>query len=150
PWEVAEVGHALNRLAARITDLVAAERESLADLSHRLRTPLTALRLQADSLADPVEAGDVGAAVDPLGGAVASLIPEARRPSEGSHEGADAVTVVGERVRFWSALADEQDRRLTVDVANGPLTVPVAATALGDAMDALLGNVFAHTPDGAP
>ena len=36
---------ALNLLADRIDELLAAERERVADLSHRLRTPLTALRL---------------------------------------------------------------------------------------------------------
>ena len=50
PPEIVEVGHVLNRLAGRIGDLLAAERELVADLSHRLRTPITALRLDADSL----------------------------------------------------------------------------------------------------
>ena len=43
PREVADVGLALNRLADRIDELIAEERETVADLSHRLRTPLTAL-----------------------------------------------------------------------------------------------------------
>ena len=41
PREVADVGVALNRLADRIDELIAEERETVADLSHRLRTPLT-------------------------------------------------------------------------------------------------------------
>ena len=147
PWEVGEVGHALNRLAARIMELVEAERESLADLSHRLRTPLTALRLQAESIGDPVDARDVSAAVDQLAAAVDSLIAEARRPTADTEE-ADAVDVVTERVEFWSALADEQDRSFAVHLAGGPLFVPVSKAALGDAVDAVLGNVFAHTPEG--
>ena len=56
PPEVREVAGALNHLAGRIQDLLAAERERVADLSHRLRTPLTALRLEAESLQDPAEA----------------------------------------------------------------------------------------------
>ena len=50
PDEVREVGHALNTLAARIGELLTHERESVADLSHRLRTPVTALRLDAEAL----------------------------------------------------------------------------------------------------
>jgi HAMP domain-containing protein len=42
PPEVRRVAHALNGLAGRIDELLAAERETVADLSHRLRTPLTA------------------------------------------------------------------------------------------------------------
>jgi signal transduction histidine kinase len=48
PLEVRRVANGLNRLAARIDDLLAHERESAADLSHRLRTPLTALRIDAE------------------------------------------------------------------------------------------------------
>ena len=56
PPEVREVAHGLNHLAGRIRDLIWQERESIADLSHRLRTPLTALRLEAEAIpasADP-------------------------------------------------------------------------------------------------
>ena len=47
PVETVELGAALNRLADRIGELLTAEREAVADLSHRLRTPVTALRLDA-------------------------------------------------------------------------------------------------------
>ena len=49
-----------NRLADRIDELIAEERETVADISHRMRTPLTALRLDAEALADPTEAERVG------------------------------------------------------------------------------------------
>lgn len=52
PQEVRRVGAALNRLAGRIDELLAAERETVADLSHRLRTPMTAVRLDVESLPD--------------------------------------------------------------------------------------------------
>src|SRR3546814_21141748 len=50
PPEVADAGRALNDLADQIDSLLADEREAAADPSHRLRTPLTALQLQADSI----------------------------------------------------------------------------------------------------
>jgi signal transduction histidine kinase len=56
--------------------------------------------------------------------------------------------VVGERVRFWSVLADDQGRTVTVALPEEELTVAVGAEALGACVDALLGNVFAHTPEG--
>jgi len=51
-------------------------------------------------------------------------------------------------VHFWSVLAEEEGRTVTVDLPAGPVPVHVAAADLGAAVDALLGNVFSHTPDG--
>ncbi|PZG14394.1 sensor histidine kinase [Nonomuraea aridisoli] len=148
PPEVRSVAMALNHLAGRIGDLLAAERESVADLSHRLRTPLTGLRLDAESLRDPEEAGRIQARVDALERAVSAVITEARRRSAGRGS-CDAAAVVRERVRFWSVLAEDQGREVTVDLPDGPLPVAVGAEELAACVDALLGNVFAHTPEGA-
>src|SRR5690606_12328041 len=46
PPELQEAGAAFNTMADRVVDLLAVERELVADLSHRLRTPLTALCLE--------------------------------------------------------------------------------------------------------
>jgi signal transduction histidine kinase len=50
PREMAEAGLAFNRMADRLVAARIAERELVADLSHRLRTPLTVLRLDAETL----------------------------------------------------------------------------------------------------
>ncbi|WP_431898654.1 sensor histidine kinase [Nonomuraea sp. bgisy101] len=147
PPEVRSVALALNHLAGRIDDLLAAERESVADLSHRLRTPLTGLRLDAESLRDPDEAARVSARIDELQRAVSAVITEARRRT-GEQQSCDAAAVVSERATFWSVLAEDQDRRMDLDLAPGPLPVRVCAAELGACVDALLGNVFAHTPEG--
>jgi signal transduction histidine kinase len=148
PAEVREVGTAVNQLAGRIGELLAAEREGAADLAHRLRTPLTALRLDVEALptADRDRLLD---AVDAVGRGIDEVISESRRSvREGVGAGCDAVAVVGDRVRFWSVLAEEEGRRLDVRLADGPLPVRVAHADLGAALDSLLGNVFAHTPEG--
>ncbi|MFG1943586.1 ATP-binding protein [Nonomuraea sp. NPDC048826] len=148
PPEVRAVALALNHLAGRIGDLLAAERESVADLSHRLRTPLTGLRLDAESLRDPEEAARMGARVDALERAVSAVINDARRRSAG-RESCDATAVVRDRVRFWSVLAEDQGREVDVDLPGGELPVAAGAESLAACVDALLGNVFAHTPEGA-
>jgi signal transduction histidine kinase len=51
-------------------------------------------------------------------------------------------------VEFWSVLAQDQDRLVTLDLDPGPLPVAVGATELAACLDALLGNIFAHTPEG--
>ncbi|MER7442350.1 sensor histidine kinase [Micromonospora avicenniae] len=152
PPELREVAGALNHLAGRIQVLLVQEREQVADLSHRLRTPLTALRLEAESLRDPDDASRITAAVDGLERAVTGLIRQARwrRAPAAGPTGSDAAAIVGERVAFWSVLAEDTGRPVTLDLAPGPLPVGVPADELAAAVDALLGNVFAHTPDGTP
>jgi signal transduction histidine kinase len=148
PPEVREVAHGLNHLAGRIRDLIWQERESIADLSHRLRTPLTALRLEAEALPDSADPdGRLLGQVQALEDAVTSLIEDARtrRSAPGS---CDAVQEITQRAEFWAVLARDQGRDMTVDAPAGPLPVGVAAPELGACLDALLGNVFAHTPQG--
>lgn len=149
PREIAAVGTALNALADRIDELIAEARETAADLSHRLRTPLTALRLDAEALADPVEAERVGSHVSDLERTLTAVIRAARRPQrQGRIPRCDATEIVGERVRFWSALAEDQQRRVSLELPTEPVLVRSAAEDLAAAVDALLENVIAHTPEG--
>ncbi|MBV9592303.1 MAG: HAMP domain-containing histidine kinase [Actinobacteria bacterium] len=151
PREIAEVGSALNLLADRIDELIAEERETVADLSHRLRTPLTALRLDAEALRDPVEAERVGNHVSVLERMLTAVIRAARRPQrEGRLPSCDATEVVRDRVEFWSALADDQRRATRTRLPAEPLLVRASAEDLAAALDALLENVVAHTPEGTP
>ncbi len=150
PPEVRRAGAGLNRLAVRIGELLAHERETVADLSHRLRTPLTALRIDAESLRDDAEMERLLADVGSVERTVSEIIREARRPGgAGAQVICDAARVIAERAAFWWPLAEDQDRRMSVEVAPGPVPVFVAAHDLATCADILLGNVFAHTPEGA-
>jgi signal transduction histidine kinase len=150
PGEVRAVASAVNRLAGRIGELLDAERETAADLAHRLRTPLTALRLDVEGLA-PGDRERLLDDVDAVSRGIDEVISEARRSvREGLGAGCDAGAVVGERARFWSVLAEEEGRALDVRLPPAPTPVRVSAADLGAAVDALLGNVFAHTPEGTP
>ncbi|WP_158711037.1 HAMP domain-containing sensor histidine kinase [Streptomyces albus] len=151
PREVRRVGRAFNAMADRIDELMRAERELLADLSHRLRTPLTALRLEADLLAVPANSR-LRAGLAALDREVTSLISTTRSgparerlPGRGS---SDLPAVVGGRMEFWSALAEAQGRECQVWLGRGPLPVDLPADDLTAALDALVGNVFRHTPPG--
>jgi len=146
--ELAAAGRALNLLADRIDELRSAERERVADLSHRLRTPLTALRLDAEASGSP----SLSAGVDRLEAAVTELVQAARRPLHGAPVAAttDLAAVVRARTDFWSLLAEEDGRAWTVDVPPGPVPVRAAADELEAVLDALLGNVHSHTPAGTP
>lgn len=147
PAELGIVAGALNGLAGRISELLREERENVADLAHRVRTPLTALRLDAEALRDPDDAARISSGVDGVQRAVTGAIEQARRRG-GEGRSADAAAVVRERVEFWQVLAEDTDRAMTLDLAEGPLPVGCAPGDLEACVDALLGNVFAHTPDG--
>ncbi|HLK77306.1 MAG TPA: HAMP domain-containing sensor histidine kinase [Streptosporangiaceae bacterium] len=150
PPEVRRAGAGLNRLAARIGELLAHERETVADLSHRLRTPLTALRIDAESLRDSAEMDRLLADVGAVERTVSGIIREARRPGgSGTVVSCDAAEVIAERAAFWWPLAEDQDRWMTVELAQGPVPVLVSRDDLATCADILLENVFAHTPEGA-
>jgi signal transduction histidine kinase len=146
PPEVREVAGGLNHLAGRIRELVWQERENLADLSHRLRTPLTALRLEVDATADPQTRDRIGEHVRALEGAVTALIEDSRRRGAPARW-CDASAVVAARAAFWSVLAEDQQRDMRVSTVAGPLPVGTGAAELAACLDALLGNVFAHTAE---
>lgn len=144
--EIGDVGRALNVLADRIDGLRRAERERVADLSHRLRTPLTALRLDADRAG--LDA--VIAAVDRLERDISEVIREARRPLHGGlvDEPCDLAAVVRGRTSFWQALADDDGRPSRTTLVDEPLPIAVTEEDAVAMVDALLTNVFTHTPDG--
>jgi signal transduction histidine kinase len=148
PYELREVGQAFNVMAGRMDHMLAAERELAADLSHRLRTPLTALRLNAAALGDSQVAEQTRNAVQRLEQEVDQVIRAAR--THGRSAGAvecDATEVLRERLAFWSALAEDQGRGWRFFGGTGPVPVPVPATDLAGVMDVLLGNVFRHTEE---
>ncbi len=148
--ETEELARALNGLAERTTELLAAERAVVADLSHRLRTPVTALRLDADAVGDAELRGRLGEHVAVLQRTVDAIVREARRPVRTDLAArCDAADVVAARGRFWRPLAEDQRRPMRVDLPeSGAVIVPVAADDLGDLLDVLVDNVFAHTPEG--
>ena len=168
PRELAEAGEAFNAMADRVVQLITAEREMVADLSHRLRTPLTALRLNAAGLGEGQAARQTQESVARLEQEVDEIIRAARAGNQGAAgtplAGAvcEVSAVARERIAFWSALAEDQDRPWrffgpVLSGANAPLspakpdlsaTVAVSAQELGAALDTLLGNIFRHTPEG--
>ncbi|WP_413757377.1 sensor histidine kinase [Streptomyces sp. MMBL 11-3] len=153
PTELRLAAVAFNSMADQVVQLLANERELAADLSHRLRTPLTVLRLNAASLGDGPAAEQTRAAVAQLEREVDTIIRTARdaKPQTaavGVGVGCDAAEVVRERMDFWSALAEDEGRKVRVAGVDRPVRIPVARADLVAALDALLGNVFRHTAEG--
>ncbi|MCX4781767.1 sensor histidine kinase [Streptomyces sp. NBC_01264] len=150
PPELHQLGITLNALAARLDALVANERESLADLSHRLRTPITSLMLQAEALKDRRQGERILSALHDLNTEVTRVIRHARKPIA-AKGGLTAFLdmVVAERVAFWEVLAEEQGRACELTVQDTGCQVYVPQAELEAAVDVLLENVFTHTPETA-
>ncbi|GGZ57245.1 two-component sensor histidine kinase [Streptomyces inusitatus] len=153
PPELRSAAIAFNAMADQVVQLLANERELAADLSHRLRTPLTVLRLNAASLGEGPAADQTRSAVEQLEREVDTIIRTAREAKPqttaiGPGAGCDVSEVVRERMDFWSALAEDEGRKVRVAGVDRPVRIPVARPELVAALDALLGNVFRHTPEG--
>ncbi|USX55653.1 sensor histidine kinase KdpD [Lentzea sp. HUAS12] len=149
PRELEALAESIDEASSRTSQLLAKEREMIADVSHRLRTPLAALRLDADAIGPGPVADRIRSAVSTLGHDVDRII-QSLHPVEGDTAGkCDVAAVVESRMAFWSAHAADQGRVCEIDVGE-PCWVLLAPDALGAVVDTLLENVFRHTPPAAP
>lgn len=149
PVETQELARALNGLAERITELLATERAAVGDLSHRLRTPVTALRLDAEAVSEPELAQRLQTHIGVLQRSIDAIVREARRPVRADlSPTCDARSTVSDRVEFWRPLAEDQGRAMETSLPASELVVRVASQDLADLLDVLVDNVFAHTPEG--
>jgi methyl-accepting chemotaxis protein len=115
PPELSEVGRAFNILVTRISELLAAEREAAADLSHRLRTPLSALRINVDRLPKGSAADGLAEDVHAVEYAVTDVIHELRRHTrEGISSTTDLVSATRERATFLDCLGDKPEPALHI------------------------------------
>jgi len=146
PPEVVESGQAFNQLVERLADLLAAERERIADLSHRLRTPIAALRLQAESVPDPAARDGLISDIVHLEGEVTALIEDVRRNESAESTICDLGAVVAKRMGFWRVVASAQQRPVDVEVPAGPaVLVDLPANEVLSVLDNLVQNVLTHT-----
>jgi signal transduction histidine kinase len=151
PPEVRSLARSFNGMIAELEQLVRAQEEFVADASHQLRTPLTALRLRLEVLEREVGKGgrdDYERAlgeVERLSGLVDGLLALAR--AEGSPpERVELAEVVSERVEAWTALAAERGVELRADAEGAVLAGP---ERLAQALENLLANALEVAPRGS-
>jgi signal transduction histidine kinase len=153
PAEIAALGATMNTMARRLDQLLAEHRAFVADASHQLRTPLTALRLRLENLQSDLAgsdgAEDLGAAIEEtnrLSVLVGDLLQLARAEETAAPAPVDLVEVARQRVDTWSAIADTAG--ITLDFASpiGPVVAESVPTGVEQILDNLIDNAIAASP----
>jgi signal transduction histidine kinase len=148
--EFNRVAIALDAAAAQIAQLVARQREFSDNVSHQLKTPLTALRLRLDELAtleDPTAADDELEAIqrvaDRLEQTVNDLLALARAGGIGEPRDVDLAELVRRHAADWRPLYAHSGRRFETRVDQA-LPARVSPGGVAQALDVLLENARAH------
>jgi signal transduction histidine kinase len=154
PREIVALEATMNTMAQRLGQLLAEQRAFVADASHQLRTPLTALRLRLENLqSDPVaSAADIAAAIDETGRLselVDDLLRLARAEETATPQSVDLARLAGDRVDTWSAVADAAGVTLTLAAPADAVTVSAVPSGVEQILDNLIDNALAASPAGA-
>ncbi|MGH3766749.1 MAG: sensor histidine kinase [Pseudonocardiaceae bacterium] len=147
--EIDEVAEQLDASAASLAELVARERALVGDVSHQLRSRLTALQLRLDELAehpDPDIAAEAEAALEQaerLGAVLDDLLRATEEVRAASAEPVELAELLGEVVTDWRTQADAERRPLRLRVADG-LVARVTPGRLREALGVLIDNALRH------
>jgi signal transduction histidine kinase len=156
PPEVRALAEAFNTTAVRLEQLVTAQEQFVADASHQLRTPLTALRLRLEMLEDD-EGADISEDLDAARHEVQRLsrlvdgllsLARAERAAGAAPPTAIALAeVLDERCLAWQPVAEERNVLLSSDAAG--LRARSTPDHLGQAVDNLIANALEVAPAGS-
>ncbi|WP_328425300.1 sensor histidine kinase [Streptomyces sp. NBC_00443] len=157
PQETQTLARTLNQGAERLDTLIGSQRIFVADASHQLRTPLTALRLSLDNIADGVDdefvkedVEQATAEVVRMSRLVNGLLVLAR--AEAKVTAAEPLAlwdIVRERLAVWRPAADE--RGVTIALrgsADGRLLALTSPGHMEQVLDNVLSNALEVSPDG--
>jgi signal transduction histidine kinase len=155
PPELQDLAETFNATAARLAQLVESQQRFVADASHQLRTPLTALRLRLETLQQAI-APDVRPKLDAaigetnrLGRLVHSLLVLARSDATAPLcEASDLSGAVRDRSTAWEPVATDDGKRLVTDCPDG-LWVVAVPEAVEQVLDNLVSNALAAAPPGS-
>lgn len=156
PPEITTLADTFNEMADKLDHLIASQRRFVADASHQLRTPLTALRLRLDSIdlehPETVTTARAAALQETarltrlVDGLLALARAEQNRPER---EAIDVTAVVAQRYEAWAPLAAEHEIDLCFEANGGhPVRATIVPGHLEQILDNLIDNAIDATPDG--
>jgi len=159
PHETQTLARTLNQAGERLDTLIASQRIFVADASHQLRTPLTALRLSLDNIADGVDdefvredVEQATAEVVRMSRLVNGLLVLARAEAKvTAAEPLPLREIVAERLSVWRPAADERGVHIALggSVVDGRPLVLASPGHLEQVLDNVLSNALEVSPDGA-
>jgi signal transduction histidine kinase len=153
PPELRRLSVSFDRMAATVTQAYGAQRAFVADASHQLRNPLTALRLRLSNLdghVDQAAAEDHVAALEEaerLSTLLDGLLALARAERTAPPVVGDVDPAVTDRLDAWRPLAEHMDLHLVHGGVRG-LRVLAPAGAIETVLDAVLDNAIKFSPPG--
>ncbi|MEU6776890.1 HAMP domain-containing sensor histidine kinase [Streptomyces sp. NPDC046759] len=152
PPELRRLARSFNEMADNVEDVLEQQRAFVADASHQLRNPLSALLLRIELLAlELPEGNEEIASVRTEGKRLAQVLDDLLDLALAEHADADLrLTDVGalaeERVAAWAAAAGTKGVRLTGDCP--PTTAWADPITLSSALDAVIDNAVKFSPEG--
>ena len=156
PPEIAVLGDTMNTMARRLDRLITEQRGFVADASHQLRTPLTALRLRLENLqsaaATHEDEEELGAAIEEtnrLAALVGDLLQLARAEETAEPLAMDIAALAAERVDTWSAVADATEVDLSLVAPGGPIYASSVPGGVEQILDNLIDNAVEASPEGS-
>lgn len=154
PPELRQLSRSFDQMAANVADVLAAQRAFVADASHQLRNPLTALKLRLSNLEghldEEAEVHQVAAIseTDRLNRILDELLSMARAESSSVDPVETNVDrAISERLSAWQPAAASKDVHLVLDGEPGGLAL-VPPRGVETVLDALLDNALKFTREG--
>lgn len=155
PPEVAALARTLNRSTRRTAELLESQRAFVADASHQLRTPLTAMRLTLDTVREVTDDETLGRRLDAVDAdlhrmnrIVEGLLDLARAEARNDPPRPAALDdLVRERLELWEAAFEDAAVTAAPRIPPG-LALLARPGAVEQILDNVLDNALAAAPAG--